>query len=60
MADYIDCTAAVALCFLTIFFTEQSNAEKKRLDRERSLSDPIASVGESWDRDTVSCLGAFA
>ena len=39
-------SSQVALCF---FSTEQSNAH--RLDRERYLSHPVASLGESWNRD---------
>ena len=31
------------------------NADKRRLDRERFLSDSVASVDESWDRER--CLG---
>ena len=33
------------------FPTEQSNADKRRLDRERCLNHPVASLGESWNRD---------
>ena len=34
-----------------LFSTEQSDADKTRLDRERCLSHPVASLGKSWDRD---------
>ena len=44
-------SSQVALCF---FSTEQSNADKRRLDRERCLSHPVASLGESWTRDPVA------
>ena len=38
-----------------IFFpTEHSNADKRRLNRERCLSHPIATLGESWNRDPVA------
>ena len=33
-----------------LFSTVQSNADKRKLDRERCLSHPVASLGESWDR----------
>ena len=36
------------------FPTQQSNANKRRLDRERCLSHPVASLGESWNRDPVA------
>ena len=41
-------SSQVALCF---FSTEQSNADKKRLDRERCHSHTVASLDESWSRD---------
>ena len=34
-----------------LFSTEQSNADKRRLDWERFLCHSVASFGESWDRD---------
>ena len=37
-----------------LFSTKQSNANKRRLDRERCLSYPVASLGESWNRDPVA------
>ena len=34
-----------------LFSTEQSNADKRRLNRECCLSHPVASLGESWNVD---------
>ena len=46
-----DCAAlgTAARSQSAFFSTEQSNADKRRLDRERCHSHPIASLGESWD-----------
>ena len=54
-------SSQVALCF---FSTEQSNPDKRRLDRERCLSHPVASLGESWNRDpealsTGTCVASL-
>ena len=44
-----------------LFSTEQNNADKRRLDRERCLSHPgpVASLGESWDRDPGALSGCL-
>ena len=51
-----DCTALGTAARLhsalkQLFSTEQSNIDKRRLDRERCLSHSVASLGESWDRE---------
>ena len=47
-----DCTAlGTAARSHSCFYTEQSNADKRTLDRERCFRHPIASHSGSWDRD---------
>ena len=65
MSEVADCTATtrlhssqVALSVLKQYFLLSRALDKRRLDRERCLSNPVASVGESWDRDPDHRLGA--
>ena len=49
-----------SLTVIKLFSTEQSNTKKRMLVWEHCLSDPIASVGESWDRIPKHYFGASA